>query len=407
VELALSRLAVATANLLINAQEQFEDRQVRAGALQPFLRHICRRVPFYVLNRIEGAADTGDLRPFPLVSRKDLSAAPKLFRSRGRRNGFCGKSSGTTGPPLTVEYDLAAWYEDNQYVFHYLDLKIPTRGKTGEGTVMLLSDKPGVEESVSILPACGFRRFDVTTAQSLREHPRSLSHVVVLHARPSVILRHGALLRSCRLRPREIICSGEPLYQDLRLRLERQFCPVRNVYASTEGGVVAVECARRRLHVLPTKIVEVLNSSGAVARTGTGELVLTNPINWRTAIVRYRTGDFGTVNAGFCACGRTGTYLRSFRAREPLRVSCGDRAVATSLLAKDLTQLGLVEFQLISTPPTLSLQYSGRRIPKRILGRSFGGSSSDHLSHFTVIRVPKVFWVGRKNLRIVAKPELA
>jgi phenylacetate-CoA ligase len=82
---------------------------------------------------------------------------------------------------------------------------------------------------------------------------------------------------------------------------------------------VAAECpARAGLHVQEDHfLVEVVDpGSGAALDEGEeGELVFTTLAKEALPLIRYRTGDVGSVTSKPCECGRTLARIRSLRGR--------------------------------------------------------------------------------------------
>ncbi|HYU57191.1 MAG TPA: hypothetical protein VEO00_03975, partial [Actinomycetota bacterium] len=79
-----------------------------------------------------------------------------------------------------------------------------------------------------------------------------------------------------------------------------------DLYATSEAGVVAWQCARRdAYHVnADAVVVEALGRDGAPVPVGeTGEVALTVLWNRTTPFVRYRVGDLAALRPGFCGCG--------------------------------------------------------------------------------------------------------
>ena len=64
--------------------------------------------------------------------------------------------------------------------------------------------------------------------------------------------------------------------------------------------------------------VEVLASTSRVKREGTGELLITNTVNWQMPIIRFTSGDVGTVGYGRCSCGFDGASLIEFYGRDAM-----------------------------------------------------------------------------------------
>src|SRR5204862_2094228 len=86
------------------------------------------------------------------------------------------------------------------------------------------------------------------------------------------------------------------------------------------GPGVASECLEVRdgLHVHEDHfLVEVVDpESGAVLEEGAeGELVFTTLVKQAMPLLRYRTGDIGSLTYEPCACGRTTARIRRLRGR--------------------------------------------------------------------------------------------
>jgi phenylacetate-CoA ligase len=118
--------------------------------------------------------------------------------------------------------------------------------------------------------------------------------------------------------------GGEPWTDGLREQIERELPGMKavNFYGLSEmcGPGVAVECieARDGLHVHEDHfLVEVIDpETGALLDEGTeGELVFTTLLKEAMPLLRYRTGDIGSLVLEPCACGRTTARIRGLRGR--------------------------------------------------------------------------------------------
>lgn len=102
-----------------------------------------------------------------------------------------------------------------------------------------------------------------------------------------------------------ILCLSEPLYPNMRDSIQRAFdCPVLSRYSNEECGVLAYECpACGRFH---------LNSASYLFETlalerdeptlpGTiGRIVVTDLFNFALPMIRYDTGDLGSIVPNSC-----------------------------------------------------------------------------------------------------------
>ncbi len=117
--------------------------------------------------------------------------------------------------------------------------------------------------------------------------------------------------------------GGEPWSEELRTEIERVLgLRAVNFYGLSEigGPGVATECleARDGLHIQEDHfLVEVVDpASGRPLDPGVeGELVFTTLTKEALPLIRYRTGDIGSVVQTPCACGRTTARLTGLRGR--------------------------------------------------------------------------------------------
>jgi phenylacetate-CoA ligase len=117
--------------------------------------------------------------------------------------------------------------------------------------------------------------------------------------------------------------GGEPWTEQMRAQLDRELgISAVNFYGLSEmcGPGVAAEClaARDGLHVHEDHfLVEVVDpgSGEPLAEEEEGELVFTTLTKEAVPLIRYRTGDIGSLTTAPCECGRTTARIRSLRGR--------------------------------------------------------------------------------------------
>lgn len=99
-------------------------------------------------------------------------------------------------------------------------------------------------------------------------------------------------------------------------------------YGMAEGVANISECQRGRLHIDEDfSFVELLSVG-----QNEYEIVGSNPWNWRTPFLRYRTGDRCTVeSSSICECGRTGRIVTSLLGRDDDYIELADGRQARRL----------------------------------------------------------------------------
>src|SRR3954451_18511785 len=151
----------------------------------------------------------------------------------------------------------------------------------------------------------------------------------VLAATPPSALVIAAAVRDAGIDPSSLklelgLFGGEPWTEGLREQIERELPGLRavNFYGLSEmcGPGVATECLEVRdgLHVQEDHfLVEVVDpETGEVLGEGAeGELVFTTLLKEAMPLLRYRTGDIGSLTLEPCACGRTTGRIRGLRGR--------------------------------------------------------------------------------------------
>jgi phenylacetate-CoA ligase len=111
-----------------------------------------------------------------------------------------------------------------------------------------------------------------------------------------------------------VFATAEPLFDFQRDMIAKAFgCRVAVEYGARDAGLMANECPDGGLHVpAESMYVEVLGEHDA----GHGEIVATNLYSVSFPLIRYRTGDRGSLATAPCRCGRGLPCLRSVDGRQ-------------------------------------------------------------------------------------------
>lgn len=156
---------------------------------------------------------------------------------------------------------------------------------------------------------------------------------------------------------RAVRTIGEIVDQDLRDRAKAALgLDIIDAYTCQEAGYVALQCPESGLYHLMADalIIEVLRPDGSACSDGeTGKVVITDPHNHATPVVRYALGDFAEV-AGPCPCGRGLPTIRRIvgRSRNLLRRPDGSRVwPSTGGFGPEgfLSKVPILQFQFVQT----------------------------------------------------------
>ncbi len=265
-----------------------------------YLAFAYRDVPFY---RRRGAPPA-QLADAPTTNRKDLEAEPWAFvpDSQPLDELTVYTTSGTHGRPLSVlsRVEVSAMY------LPLLQWALARRSVTLEGG-------PG---KVAIAQVCA-QRFTFTFPMIATYLDQAAMVKVNLNptewrapedrarflddCRPEMIagdpIGFAELLRlPMSWRPKALVSASMAMPLMLRERLEARFGPVLDIYSITEAGPIAVE-ERGEWILFPRRLhVETVASDDRPSNDGElGEVALTGGFNAFLCLVRYRTGDSGSL----------------------------------------------------------------------------------------------------------------
>jgi phenylacetate-CoA ligase len=238
-------------------------------------------------------------------------------------------SSGTHGKPTVVGYtqaDLEAWTELMARSMTMAGVR-PGMLIHNANTYGLFTGGHGFHQGgerigCPVLPASG--GFSARHAMLLDDLGAQ-----VLVATPSYALVIAQAVEEAGIEPGSLhlelgLFGGEAWTEGLRGQIERGLPGLRavNFYGLSEmcGPGVATECleARDGLHVHEDHfLVEVIDAdSGRPLDEGfEGELVFTTLAKEAMPMLRYRTGDVGSLTYERCICGRTTVRIRGVRGR--------------------------------------------------------------------------------------------
>jgi phenylacetate-CoA ligase len=249
----------------------------------------------------------GALAALPSVSKLELrrAGARALDTGGSRDDWYSSASSGSTGEPFRVYYEPRAWAR-----LKYL-VKLRARHACGvrpTDRVALLEATPA--GSGAPLLGWGHRWIRISVLQPASHIAAALRDFApdVVYGLPSALLEVGQLLerQGHPVPVRAVFATGELLQGSSRDALAGAFqAPVFDVYGTSETKEIAWQCAEGSMHLNADVVrVEVLDDFGRGLPTGVeGDLVVTLLVNRAMPLLRYRTGDRGTLLSETCACG--------------------------------------------------------------------------------------------------------
>ncbi len=256
----------------------------------------------------------------PLSKRELLAAGDAaLHDGRVHESWFSSRSSGSSGEPFRVWYDARAWA-----TLKYL---VKARARRAAGMrwtdrVAILDAIPVADEGSATLERMGrLRRISVFREPAEIACMLAAYQPAAIYALPSVLLELARTteVRTLRARANRVFTSGELLTPDARRTIASAFgADVRDVYGTSETKEITWECHAGSRHVSSNVVhVEILDERDEpVAPGDEGEIVVTLLVNRAMPLVRYRTGDRGTLRSLPCPCGRAGPVMGIVSGRE-------------------------------------------------------------------------------------------
>ncbi len=363
------------------------------GGITSFLQHAANHAPAYrewvgnsnAISDCSYAAGS----PFPLLGREALHDRPLDFVTINPAHDWCYpyRSSGSTGGWLTIYHDRPGWYARKFWIIDELvrvDREVALAIKPDATASVILTDAIEGHNAAYYLPAQNLAQLEVlrfftgatrdgayghVSEGSPWEQEQNLGEITVAESQealirlrkkpPPVLMGRPWFLRSVmrldqewrqtgeRVRPACLLASGGLLYKSARQELEAWFgCPVYECYALTETAVTALGRPAEGLWVSPFVRLSVLDANGEEAEEGTGELVVTNLINWAMPIIRYRTGDLGTVEIAEDSTGTRRQRITNLPGRSAVSFTRGSNSMNPHVLDSIFERRSIFDYQV-------------------------------------------------------------
>lgn len=282
---------------------------VRAISKLPRYRKIPSRFP--VARSVEVLQ-----RYFPVISKETLlEKRDELYPNAGRPRPWnsIGKTSGTTGTPLSVFRSPKSVLMESAFLRRHWEwggYRHGMRRATLRGEMVVPLDR-------RVPPFWYWNRYDNQLLISSRHLRDDCADAIIdelerfspemLQAYPSTAFALAQLMaqRNRRLGIPAVFTASEPLYPHQReLIAERFGARVMDMYGMAERVAFATECEYGAMHVNPDySFVELVDADGQPAR-GAGYVVGTTFHNLAMPLVRYRLSDTTRWISGECRCGR-------------------------------------------------------------------------------------------------------
>ena len=342
-------------------------------ALRRILVHAYETVPFYrnawnAIGFVPSPATTfADLARLPVVTKDDLRyrRGEMVSSAYDVRRLDVDLTGGTTGTQTSFYRDRACTTARFGRQWGILErCGFPP----GERRALIWGAHADLPEHAPATFKQAFRRYaagdevlccTTLTRADLRAYHARLSERTphVIYGYPNAIEQFALCVRDEGLSPirvRRVFCTAERLSdRQRRLFIDVFGGEVFNLYASREHGVAAFECRRHdALHVDSGSVHVEIVRSGRAARPGeTGEIVITDLLNYGMPMIRHATADLAVAGRGVCPCGSPFPWLSRFEGRVADVLHRPDGSTVAGLMLTDLLadHRAIVEAQFVQT----------------------------------------------------------
>lgn len=345
----------------------------------PYYQHISR--DFGIGEAVDVLRDA-----FPLIDKQTLLANPRtLYPHGGRRRPWeaLGKTSGTTGTPLSIWRSPASVGMENAFIkrhWSWSGFRDGMRRATLRGDMVV-----PLEQSTA--PYWFYNRYNRQLLLSSRHlTDRCIDPMIdmlerfapaMLQAYPSTAYTLAQLLerRGRTLRIPFLFSASEPLYAHQReLIVQRLGCQVMDMYGMAERVAFATQCEYGEMHVnTDYSFVEIVDEHGAPT-TGYGNVVGTTLHNLAMPLVRYKLSDQSRWKSGTCRCGRHFPMIEAVTGKlEDCLIGSGGAVVSPSVLTfafkgvsniekSQVAQVGHGHWQIRLVPGSAFSDDDGRKL---------------------------------------------
>jgi phenylacetate-CoA ligase len=300
------------------------------------LRRAATQVPFYreqwAARRRQGDRASWEcLENWPILEKNSVKDHPRAFVADdcNLRLMFREDTSGTTGKSLSVWWSkktVREWYALSEARIRYWN-GVSRQNRWAMVGGQLVSPVSQRQPPFWVWNK-GLNQLYMSSyhlaPDLIRSYLDAMAHYRVTYLygyTSSLYALAQAVVESGRsgIRMAVALTSAEPVYAYQKATIAQAFdCPVRETYGMSEIVAGASECTAGRLHLWPEAgWVEVIEDSQSLPHGTSGELVCTGLMNADMPLIRYRTGDRGTLAGEIetCQCGRTLPVIESVDGR--------------------------------------------------------------------------------------------
>ena len=264
------------------------------------IKHAAENVPYYK-ERLSGIKSIADLKKIEILGRDDIAKNESLLidKLRPKSTLIKGSSSGTTGIPINYYTDKFGLSSGNAAAYV---LRTMSGINFGEKSVHIWGNKSSMEQWKTLSSKVKNKLIgQKKIASTLLNDPAELEKISqeIINFDPLIIDGYSSSIytlakyfgeKNYKLSSlKHIATTAENLENYQREVIEKQFCPVSDLYGSGEVLSIAFRPAGDEKYYIfePHVIVEVMDSGVE----GMKEILVTDLDNYAMPMIRYKVGD--------------------------------------------------------------------------------------------------------------------
>ncbi|MEP0519977.1 MAG: hypothetical protein ABJO09_01395 [Hyphomicrobiales bacterium] len=327
---------------LLEKSETFDKERLltlQHKGLTRFLRHAWEQVPAYKdrLRPLFAGGENPDFSKWhdvPILTRPEVQSESRELRAKNvpRQAGDTETkhTSGSTGTPMIHHRSTLQKLANQATWDRILRWNNIDPGKRLARLTTNYADTASYPNGLKTMEWCrgypngeSFELDNLSTnlSQQLEFLIRHPSEYLIAFPNNALGLIEEARQNGSKLpRYEALLVSGEVLDTETRQTLlENLADKVINLYGASETGRLAADCPQHNhLHVHEEiTFLEVVDDNGMPVEDGQiGRIVTTSFYNFAMPLVRYASGDYGTLIDCPCPCGRSSRALKSVAGRQ-------------------------------------------------------------------------------------------
>jgi phenylacetate-CoA ligase len=333
----------------------YKNKNGCGDALANLLKHAVDNVEFY------NSTNCKNINCFPLVNKSVIKESLSKFQAQNyvSKKVLSMTTSGSTGTPFTVYQDLnkkARNHADTLYFGNLGGYDIGNKLWYLKIWVKKKMSSPVIYNLQNIAPIDVISLSEIQIKEiihSIQTRPNKKYNILGYVSALELIIRYCELNSIDKIGGNAvgIITMSEGLTSETREKLEKLFnCSVVSRYSNLENGIIAQQLIGEDKFFVNTAsyYVEILSQdSNEVVEDGVlGRIVVTDLYNYAMPMIRYDTGDVGSI---INKDGRT--YIERIEGRKlDVLFDTSGKVVSSYIMYKNMWQYNeIAQYQLIQT----------------------------------------------------------